>query len=125
MRSFALAGILAVVIGFIQFFSAYLVPPYNFLWWWGQIVSLNMYGQNWSDIVTDFGNTWFSYAGNTLRLRMFSTFPDSHSFPMFVIMTLPAILLLLIGRYKSAIFNLKKLRATDYGLRIIGVLSLI
>ena len=99
MRSFALAGILAVVIGFIQFFSAYLVPPYNFHWWWGQIVSLNMYGQNWSDIVTDFGNTWFSYARNTLRLRMFSTFPDSHSFPMFVIMTFPAIIYIVFSKF--------------------------
>ena len=55
------------------------------------MVSVAQYGQQWGDIVTNFGNTWFSYSGNTLRLRMFSTFPDSHSFPMYIIMTFPAL----------------------------------
>ena len=125
IKNFAYSGLLAVGFGYLQFIAAYFVPAWIFHYWWGQVVSVNMYGARWGDIVTNFGNTWFSYSGDTLRLRMFSTFPYSHSFPMYVIMTLPAILLLLIGRYKSAIFNLKKLRATDYGLRITGVLSLI
>lgn len=92
IRGFALSGILAVLLGYVQFFAAYFTPAWIFHYWWGQVVSVNMFGTNWGDIVTNFGNTWFSYSGSTLRLRMFSIFPDSHSFPMYVIMTLPALL---------------------------------
>jgi len=90
-KNFAYSGILAVLFGYLQFISAYFAPAWVFHYWWGQIVSVGLYGAAWGDIVTNFGNTWFSYSGNTLRLRMFSTFPDSHSFPMYVIMTFPAL----------------------------------
>lgn len=93
-KNFAYSGILAVIFGYIQFISAYTEPAWVFHHWWGQIVSGNLYGRQWADIVTNFGNTWFSYSGDTLRLRMFSSFPDSHSFPMYVIMTLPSIFVL-------------------------------
>lgn len=96
MRGFALSAILVVLLGYVQFFAAYFAPAWIFHYWWGQVVSVNMFGQHWGDIVTNFGNTWFSYSGATLRLRMFSIFPDSHSFPMYVIMALPAFLAAII-----------------------------
>ncbi|MEX0877472.1 MAG: O-antigen ligase family protein [Candidatus Spechtbacterales bacterium] len=98
-KNFAYSGILAVAFGYVQFIAAYFVPAWVFHYWWGQMVSVAQYGQQWGDITTNFGNTWFSYSGNTLRLRMFSTFPDSHSFPMYVIMTFPALFMWLSGRF--------------------------
>lgn len=100
-RNFAYSGILAVGIGYVQFISAYFVPAWIFHYWWGQVISLGMYGGGWANIVTNLGNTWFSYSGNTLRLRMFSTFPDSHSFPIYVIMTLPSIFVLGFSNVKN------------------------
>ena len=99
-KNFAYSGILAVAVGYIQFISAYFTPAGVFHYWWGQVFSLGMYGTQWANIVTNFGNTWFSYSGDTLRLRMFSTFPDSHSFPIYVIMTLPSIMVLGFSRIK-------------------------
>ncbi|MEX2008432.1 MAG: O-antigen ligase family protein [Candidatus Spechtbacterales bacterium] len=91
-KNFAFSAAVVVIFGFIQFLAAYFVPAWRFHHWWGSIVSRNLYGQEWANIVLDFGNTWFSYSGDTLRLRMFSLFPDSHSFPMYVLMALPALL---------------------------------
>ncbi len=104
LKNFAYSGILVVVIGFVQFISAYFTQPWIFHYWWGQVVSLNLYGREWADIVTFFGNTWFSYSGDTLRLRMFSIFPDSHSFPLYVIMTIPG-LLYMVSRKLSEFKN--------------------
>ncbi|OGZ62188.1 MAG: hypothetical protein A3H51_00185 [Candidatus Spechtbacteria bacterium RIFCSPLOWO2_02_FULL_38_8] len=112
IKNFAYSGLLAVGFGFLQFIAAYFVPAWIFHYWWGQVVSINMYGARWGDIVTNFGNTWFSYSGDTLRLRMFSTFPDSHSFPMYVIMTLPSIVFLFIQRYKIKVLNFRVLVAS-------------
>lgn len=100
-KNFSYSGLLAVAFGYFQFLVAYLMPAWVFHYWWGQVVSLNMYGTAWADIVTDFGNTWFSYSGATLRLRMFSTFPDSHSFPMYVIMTIPAMFYVAFTKWKA------------------------
>ena len=112
IKNFAYSGLLAVGFGYLQFIAAYFVPAWIFHYWWGQVVSVNMYGARWGDIVTNFGNTWFSYSGDTLRLRMFSTFPDSHSFPMYVIMTLPSIVFLFIQRYKIKVLNFRVLVAS-------------
>jgi len=108
-KNFAYSGLLVVGFGYLQFIAAYFVPAWIFHYWWGQVVSINMYGATWGDIVTNFGNTWFSYSGDTLRLRMFSTFPDSHSFPMYVIMTLPSIVLIFLNKYKIQFLKFKEL----------------
>lgn len=123
VKNFAYSGLMAVGFGYLQFIAAYLVPAWIFHYWWGQVVSVNMYGVQWGDIATNFGNTWFSYSGDTLRLRMFSTFPDSHSFPMYVIMTLPALIVFFVKKYKIKILNFKALFAR-YAL-LVAVLLLI
>lgn len=92
--AFLTSGMLALALGYMQWISAYFVPAWQWHYWWGQIVSLNMYGKGWADVVTNSGNTWFSYSGGGLRLRMFSLFPDSHSFPLYLIMILPSFFLL-------------------------------
>ncbi|MBI2462646.1 MAG: O-antigen ligase family protein [Candidatus Spechtbacteria bacterium] len=92
-NNFVVSGMVAVVVGFGQWISTYFLPVWIFHYWWGQIVSLNMYGQQWANIVTNFGNTWFSYSGGGLRLRMFSLFPDSHTFPLYLLMVLPFLFL--------------------------------
>ncbi|MDX1607806.1 MAG: O-antigen ligase family protein [Candidatus Spechtbacterales bacterium] len=104
-RNFAYSGLLAVAFGYLQFLSAYFVPAWIFHYWWGQIVSVGLYGQQWGDIATNFGNTWFSYSAGTLRLRMFSTFPDTHSFPMYVIMTFPALFIWISRRFSWLSIN--------------------
>lgn len=98
-RSFVLGALIAVVFGYVQFFSAYFVPAWMFHYWWGQEVSVAQYGQVWGNIATNEGNTWFSYSGGTLRLRMFSLFPDSHTFPMYILMALPALFAILFDRW--------------------------
>ncbi len=89
-KDFVIGVALAVVFGYIQFLMSYFTDAGTFHYWWGAEVSLAQYGAEWSNIVLNSGNTWLSYAGETLRLRMFSVFPDTHSFPMFVIMSLPS-----------------------------------
>ena len=81
-------------VGIGQFIASYFISTSDFHRIWGGTVSVLQYGQNWGDIVLYHGNTWFSYAGETLRLRMFSLFPDSHSFPMYLIMAIPAFFVL-------------------------------
>lgn len=100
--SFFLSGAFVILVGFFQWVSTYLVPASAFHFWWGQVVSLGMYGARWADIVTNFGNTWFSYSGGGLRLRMFSLFPDSHSFPLYLLMVLPFLFFLLFIYQKKA-----------------------
>ncbi|MEX2145344.1 MAG: O-antigen ligase family protein [Candidatus Spechtbacterales bacterium] len=116
VKNFVYSGLLAVMFGYLQFVAAYFSEAYIFHYWWGQLISLNMYGRQWADIVTNFGNTWFSYSGDTLRLRMFSTFPDSHSFPMYVLMTFPAMFFVFFRIFKGKLAEFKNVK---YGRRII------
>ena len=120
MRGFALSAILVVLLGYVQFFAAYFAPAWIFHYWWGQVVSVNMFGAAWGDIVTNFGNTWFSYSGATLRLRMFSIFPDSHSFPMYVIMALPALLAVIILGKKILWPLIERPLRRDYVRQVLG-----
>lgn len=91
MKNIVLGGALAVFFGFLQQAAAFFTPIDVFQRWWGEIISLGYYGQNWSRIVM-WGNTWFCYTAGSLKLRMFSVFPDSHTFPLYLLMVLPAFL---------------------------------
>ncbi len=123
-----------LLFGFVQFTLSYFVNIELFHFWWAKEVSLNQFGSAWSDIVWERGNTWFSYSGNDLRLRMFSIFPDTHSFPMFIIMGIPAFFTLLFINNKLSLFVEDKIRWTkklqpkildDYLLIIITLLVLL
>jgi len=120
-QNFLISGIAVTFFGFLQLASTYFAPPWIWHYWWGQVVSLGMYGRNWADIVTNFGNTWFSYSGGGLRLRMFSLFPDSHSFPMYLLMILPAFFLVSPLGKLGIWRNLKNMGSSRRGIVWIGV----
>ncbi len=89
-KSFVLSGFILISFGLFQQILAFTIPINVFQHFWGETVSYNIYGQNWSRIVMNLGNTWYSYPSNsTPRLRLFSVFPDSHTFPMYLLMLLP------------------------------------
>ncbi|MCK5413433.1 MAG: O-antigen ligase family protein [Candidatus Pacebacteria bacterium] len=86
---------IVVLIGYFQFISTFFVPLYTFWQFWAGNVIQALYGQNLSDLLS-FSNTWFSYYRNLPpTLRMFSVMPDSHSFALFVVVSIPVLLALL------------------------------
>jgi O-antigen ligase len=70
--------------------STYFIDIYQFMRVWGEGIQMREFGTTWSYIATHVGNTWFAYFGDQLSLRVFSLFPDSHSFPIFLLLGLPA-----------------------------------
>ena len=82
---------LVIALGFFQLWTTYVMNIFQFVDLWCGIIERNLYGNAWAEIALK-ANTWFAYFGDRLSLRMFSIFPDSHSFPMFVIFGLPAIM---------------------------------
>lgn len=93
LKYFLMGATALAIIGLFQLVSAFLFPFWTFHILWAKMVSLAFYGKNWSDIAFS-ANTWYSYSGNALRLRIFSTFPDSHSFPIYMIVAWSAWLIL-------------------------------
>ncbi len=87
----AIATLIATIGGFVQLISTYFIDIYAFMRFWGERVQLNLFGAQWAEIAVWHGNTWFAYFGDQLSLRMFSLFPDSHSFPIFILLGLCAI----------------------------------
>lgn len=85
---------LVIAVGFLQVVSTYLMDIYQFMRLWGEGIQCNQFGQQWCYIAVHVGNTWFAYFGKQLSLRVFSLFPDSHSFPQFVLLTVPSLLAL-------------------------------
>ena len=84
-----------VLIGYAQFISTFFIPLFEFWQFWAQDVIRVFYGQNLSNLLT-FSNTWFSYHSVLPpTLRMFSVMPDSHSFAMLVMISVPVILTLI------------------------------
>ncbi len=89
---------LVLGIGFIQFFSVFFVTLFNFWLFWAKNIISVFYGQSLSNLLS-YSNTWFSYyASLPATLRMFSVFPDSHSFAFFCILSLPFFLTIIFLR---------------------------
>lgn len=82
--------IIVVLVGVVQVASTYFIDIYQFMRIWGEGIQLREFGAMWSYIAVNVGNTWFAYFGDQLSLRVFSLFPDSHSFPIFLLLGLPA-----------------------------------
>lgn len=80
-KNFIISGIIAASVGIVQLISAYLMPINNFAEYWAFVIERNLYGDAWAQIAIS-ANTWFAYYNNTIHLRMFSSFPDSHTFPL-------------------------------------------
>ena len=115
-----LSGALIVFIGFVQLASAYYMSVDNFSDFWALKVEKTLYGTAWANIAIA-ANTWFAYYNNTIHLRMFSSFPDTHSFPIY--------LLMIIGFATSLFFNRsakeKIKKAAIFALIVFAVMALI
>lgn len=83
--------ITVVAVATIQIVSTYLIDIYQFMRIWGEGIQCNQFGNTWCYIAVNVGNTWFAYYGEQLSLRVFSLFPDSHSFPVFALLGIPAL----------------------------------
>lgn len=82
------------IIGFSQFAGLFLVTLEQFWRFWAGKVIPVLYGYGLGELLQT-SNTWFSYSGDgPPTLRMFSVFPDSHSFAMYVMLgvSIPAAL---------------------------------
>lgn len=92
----AAGGIAAAGAALAQFIAIMFVPLIDFWQFWAHRVIDFFYGQNLAGLLS-YSNTWFAYydaAPPTLRL--FSVFPDSHSFAMFSLLTVPIFLTLAV-----------------------------
>lgn len=88
IKTGAVAGAISLVVGYSQLIFVFLTPLYNFWQWWAEKVISVFYGSGLAKLLA-VSNTWFSYYPDRLpTLRMFSVFPDSHSFALFAIIGL-------------------------------------
>ena len=90
VKNIAIPTILVTLAGFIQLAMTYQMDIFRFVDVWVSQIEKTLFGSAWASIALK-ANTWFAYYGDQLSLRMFSLFPDSHSFPIFVALGLPAI----------------------------------
>jgi putative inorganic carbon (HCO3(-)) transporter len=97
---------LALAIGYAQFITILFVPLYTFWQWWASHVIPVFYGANLGNLLS-YSNTWFSYYEEAeATLRVFSVFPDSHSFALSMVLALPMALTFFImskGRARIAL----------------------
>jgi len=96
LQAVAIGASVVILGGVIQFIVTLFVPLYSFWQFWAGKVISAFYGQNLAHLLS-YSNTWFSYSsGQPPILRLFSVFPDSHSFAMFSILSLPIFLALVV-----------------------------
>ncbi|OGN03221.1 MAG: hypothetical protein A2651_02330 [Candidatus Yanofskybacteria bacterium RIFCSPHIGHO2_01_FULL_42_12] len=121
--------IIVATVGYIQVISTYFIDIYQFMRIWGEGIQCRQFGEQWCNIAVQLGNTWFAYFGEQLSLRVFSLFPDSHSFPQFVLLGIPAILAMLLRKntnHKTQITNkTQKIKAQIPRIIILSSLFLI
>ena len=76
-------------VGFLQLIMVFFINLHKFWYLWDRNVINVFYGIDLSNLLS-YSNTWFSYYSYQLpTLRMFSVFPDSHSFAFFCILAIP------------------------------------
>ncbi len=86
----AIAFVLGV--GLAQFITVFIVPLSVFWNFWDSNFIPVFYGEKLGWLLS-YSNTWFSYYPYLpATLRMFSVFPDSHSFALFCVLSLPFLL---------------------------------
>ncbi|PJE50952.1 MAG: hypothetical protein COV29_01590 [Candidatus Yanofskybacteria bacterium CG10_big_fil_rev_8_21_14_0_10_36_16] len=101
IKNLAIPTIIVTVLGFVQLSMTYLMDIYGFMRVWGEGIECKLFGEEWCYIASWVGNTWFAYFGEQLSLRVFSIFPDSHSFPLFILFGLPSIFAIALTRATS------------------------
>ncbi len=100
VKAGVLGTTITLLVGFGQLISVFKLSLYSFWQWWASQPISVFYGKNLSQLLSQ-SNAWFSYyAGAPPTLRMFSVFPDSHSFAMFCIISLVFLLTLLFWFFK-------------------------
>src|SRR3989344_3835443 len=109
IKNITIPVVLVTLVGFAQVASTYFVDIYQFMRIWGENIQCKQFGNDWCNIATWEGNTWFAYYDEQLSLRVFSVFPDSHTFPMFVLMGLPAIFALALHKVVQKSQKLKEM----------------
>lgn len=127
ISAIALPTMIAVAVGYLQLAATYVMDIYQFMQIWGEGIQLRQFGTLWSTIAVWMGNTWFAYYGPQLSLRVFSLFPDSHSFPTFLLLGLPALMVAGIRNIAAdgALLNsLKRMYRTRAKLAIVWVPAL-
>lgn len=101
LASALLAGGAALAAGLFQYAAIIFASLYDFWQWWAGAVIPAFYGASLGELLTE-SNTWFSYyAASPPTLRMFSVFPDSHSFALFMILASTAALPWIISRSEA------------------------
>ena len=124
IKNIAIPMIIVIVAGFIQLISTYFIDIYQFMRIWGEGIQMRQFGVLWSEIAVRIGNTWFAYYGPQLSLRVFSLFPDSHSFPQFVLLGLPALFAISVLKLTSnpQVYNtLKKMVCTRVSMKVVWI----
>lgn len=82
------SALFALAIGYAQFISVFFASLHNFWVWWVNHVIPVFYGVQLEHLLS-YSNTWFSYYENAEpTLRVFSVFPDSHSFALAMVLLL-------------------------------------
>lgn len=115
--------ILVSLVGLIQVVSTYFIDIYQFMRLWGENIQCNQFGTQWCQIAVEVGNTWFAYFGEQLSLRVFSLFPDSHSFPVFLLLGVPSLFALAWRKHLPSVsdIRLRKIFRIRSGLSIIFI----
>jgi len=85
-------SVFTLLMGYAQFLTILFVPLFTFWQWWAQNVIPIFYGAALGNLLS-YANTWFSYYEEAeATLRVFSIFPDSHSFALSMVLALPVAL---------------------------------
>ncbi|MEK7154022.1 MAG: O-antigen ligase family protein [Patescibacteria group bacterium] len=106
IKNISIPVIIVALVGMAQLASTYFMDIFQFVDFWAGKVELGLFGSAWANIALK-ANTWFAYYGSQLSLRMFSLFPDSHSFPIFLLLGLPAVLAVSLHKLVGAQNSLK------------------
>lgn len=92
LLSAMLVGLTVVLaIAGVQLVLVFFIPLFSFWQFWAQRFINVFYGSALA-VLLERSNTWFAYyKSQPPTLRLFSVFPDSHSFAMFLTLCLPAV----------------------------------
>ncbi len=120
IKNIAIPTIIVALIGIVQQISTYYLDIFQFVDFWGGIAERNLFGNAWAETAIK-ANTWFAYFGDQLSLRMFSIFPDSHSFPIFLLLGLPTILAIALRKVIEKGGTLKTMFKTRASVLVIFV----
>lgn len=95
-QALAAGGVMVLAVALLQFIASFFLTLYDFWQFWAHRVINVFYGQNLSELLS-VSNTWFAYYQSAPpTLRLFSVFPDSHSFAMFCILAVPVFFMLVL-----------------------------